>query len=434
MNPDIQRLEQQLDDFDANRRQDALTALWALARRGEIALPQPGGTVNLHSHTFYSYNVYGYSPSKFAWLARKVGLAVAGIVDFDALDGLAEFHEAGRLLGLKTVVSLESRVFVPEFFTRIINSPGEPGIAYHMGVGFTRATKHPILDEMRKGAAERNREMVGRVNRFLAPVKLDYEADVLPLTPNGNATERHICAAYERKAQQHFGVALEASAFWQDRLGDCPHDSAQLQALMRATLMKHNGVGCAPPDTGSFPWMVNMNRMVMDAGAIPTFAWLDGASEGEDAIEELLRVAMRTGVAAINIIPDRNFTRGMLDKRLKNLQHVIALAEQLGLLVFVGTEMNAPTQKFVDDFTVVELQPFVPVFLKGAYIAYAHTALERHARLGYVSSWARKCFNDVCAKNTFFEEVGRRLQPYREDRLDGLTADATPGAVLDKIK
>jgi hypothetical protein len=44
----------------------------------------------LHAHTFFSYNAYGYSPSHFAFLARIRGLAVAGIVDFDMLDGMEE--------------------------------------------------------------------------------------------------------------------------------------------------------------------------------------------------------------------------------------------------------------------------------------------------------------------------------------------------------
>src|SRR5208282_4500782 len=113
----------------------------------------------------------GYSPSKFAWLARKAGLAAAGIVDFDVLDALEEFLAAGRLLGLKTCVSLESRTFVPEFATRVINSPGEPGIAYHMGVGFTSAAPHPFLTQMRQAAARRTRDLLVRVNRFMRPVE-----------------------------------------------------------------------------------------------------------------------------------------------------------------------------------------------------------------------------------------------------------------------
>ena len=150
----IEQLEQRLDSYNPAERRQALSALCAMVEAGKITLPAPGTDVNLHAHTFFSYNAYGYSPSKYAWLARKAGLAVAGIVDFDVLDALEEFLEAGRLVGLKTCVSLESRVYVPEFATRVINSPGEPGVAYHMGVGFTAAVRHPFLASMRM-AAER---------------------------------------------------------------------------------------------------------------------------------------------------------------------------------------------------------------------------------------------------------------------------------------
>src|SRR5208282_5040994 len=102
-------LEHQLDSFDRATRQRALAELAQMAADGAIELPEAGSAVNLHAHTFYSYNAYGYSPSKFAWLARRAGLAAAGIVDFDVLDALEEFQQAGRLLGLKTCVSLESR-------------------------------------------------------------------------------------------------------------------------------------------------------------------------------------------------------------------------------------------------------------------------------------------------------------------------------------
>src|SRR5271157_4386014 len=182
-------------------------ALCRLAEEGQLRLPPPGDHVNLHAHTFFSYNAYGYSPSKFAWLARKAGLAAAGIVEFDVLDGLEEFLAAGRAVGLKTCVSLESRVYVPEFATRVINSPGEPGISYHMGAGFPRAVPDPFLSAMRAAAAQRTQDLLARVNGYMRPVELDYEKDVLPLTPKGNATERHLCEAFERKAAQLFPAA-----------------------------------------------------------------------------------------------------------------------------------------------------------------------------------------------------------------------------------
>jgi len=75
----IEELENRLDSFDPGERKQALTALCEKVRAGEIDLPKAGTDVNLHCHTFFSYNTYGYSPSKFAWLARKAGLAVASL-------------------------------------------------------------------------------------------------------------------------------------------------------------------------------------------------------------------------------------------------------------------------------------------------------------------------------------------------------------------
>lgn len=200
----VEQLEEGLDSFDAHERNEALKGLWGKAQKGEIELPAETSFVNLHCHTFFSYNTYGYSPSKFAWLAKKSGLVYAGVVDFDVLDGVDEFLAVAKLLNLKGCAGMESRVFVPEFATRVINSPGEPGIAYHMGIGFPKGTLSPSLKKFQMGlfdtAQQRNRELIGRVNTYLSPVEINYEKDVLPLTPAGNATERHICLAYARKA------------------------------------------------------------------------------------------------------------------------------------------------------------------------------------------------------------------------------------------
>jgi len=427
-------LERQLDSFDHRRRWVALSTLSRRAAEGSGAPAKAGTDVNLHAHTFFSYNAYGYSPSKFAWMARKAGLAVAGIVDFDVLDAADEFLEAGRLVGLKTCVSLESRVFVPEFATRVINSPGEPGVAYHMGVGFTKAIQHPFLTGMRDAAAQRTRDMVVRVNTYMRPVELDYEKDVVPLTPNGNATERHLCEAYERKAVRVFPDAAQRAAYWTEKLGDAPPTGAKLQNLIRVKTMKKGGIGYVQPGEGSFPLMADMNRFVLETGAIPTLAWLDGTSEGETCIEELFLVGMKSGAAALNIIPDRNYTPGVKDQKLQNLYDVVALAEKHHFPIIVGTEMNSPGHKFVDSFATEELKPLAAVFLRGAHIVYAHSVLQRQCGLGYLSSWAGKAFAATAAKNDFFETLGRELLPATEERLRNLTASAAPEQILAKIR
>jgi len=439
----IDKLELQLDSFDAGERKQALTALWEMARTGEIELPENNTYVNLHLHTFYSYNACGYSPSKIAWKARKRGLAVTGIVDFDVFDGLEEFLEAAKLIGVKGCVGMETRVYVPEFADKEITSPGEPGITYHMGVGFSDSVVPDAFvnfkSDLKKTVQKRNRDLIGRVNEYLSPVELDFEKDVCPLTPSGNATERHICLAYAQKARSIFADDKALAAFWQEKIGITIDDSAELeganlQGTIRSKTMKRGGVGYVQAGEGSFPTMSDTNEFILGAGGIPTFTWLNGLSDGEKEIEKLLEIAMSTGVAAINIIPDRNFTAGVKDEKLANLQHVVKLAVSLDLPIVVGTEMNSPGLKFVDDLDSEELSPMAPIFLKGAHIVYAHSVMQKQLSLGYLSDWAKDNFTTTAGKNDFYEKVGTLLDPAKEDLLSELEGTKiTPEQILEKI-
>jgi hypothetical protein len=428
-----------LNDFDPEVRRDALDALNAATLRGDIELPASRPWFNLHCHSFFSYNGYGMSPSALAWMAKTLGLELVGLVDFDVLDGLDEFLAAGQTLGIKTCVSVESRVYVPEFSRRVINSPGEPGISYHMGVGFSRPSfdgkAQVFLNNMRRRAAERNRELVDRVTPFLSPLDFDYTRDVEPLTPRGNATERHICQAYAERAAKQFATPDALRAFWTEKLGPLPEsvdlpDGAVLQGLIRAKTMKQGGVGYVQPGEGSFPELAEMNRFVLATGALPTLTWLDGTSDGEQALEELAATAAATGAVALNIIPDRNFTAGQADRKLENLYEVVALARRLHWPVVIGTEMNSPGLKQVDDLDSVELAPVRDDFYRGAHIVYGHSVLLRQAGLGYLSEWAKRRFERPAEKNDFYEQLGRQLDPKNESCLSGANEQTSPKEIL----
>jgi hypothetical protein len=340
---------------------------------------------------------------------------------------------------LKGCSGLETRVYVPEFSTRVINSPGEPGISYHMGVGFPSAkvpaSERDFLTGLKETAQKRNLDLMARVNEYLRPIELDWERDLLPLTPASNATERHMCLAYARKAAEQFGEGKALAEFWAGKLGvgaqtlDVP-EGRNLLNMIRAKTMKRGGVGYVQPDKGSFPLMADTNRFILACGGMPTHTWLDGTSDGEQAIEELLDVAMSTGAVAINVIPDRNYTPGHQDEKVKNLYTVIEVAQRRNLVVVGGTEMNSPGQKFVDDFSSDELAPLLPVFLKGAQIVYAHSVLQQQCGLGYTSEWARQRFQDRAARNDFFAALGRSMQPDQETNLAGLSEAPTPEEVL----
>ena len=227
--------------------------------------------------------------------------------------------------------------------------------------------------------------------------------------------------------------------FWYDKLGikfeseELPEGKNLLNTI-RAKTIKKGGIGYVTPDKKSFPLLADTNKFFLETGAIPTLAWLDGTSEAERDIENLLEIAIKNGVAAINIIPDRNYKPGVKDEKLENLYRTVELAQELHLPVIVGTEMNSPGQKFVDSFNTKELSLLVPVFLKGAHIIYAHSVLQRYCGLGYTSIWAEQNFNNVEKKNNFFEKLGLLLEPEYEERCCDFNNDTLPQQILTEFE
>ena len=424
MAADQSALEAQLDSFDPQQRQEALQALAEQAASGAIQVQAERDWLNLHCHSFCSYNGYGASPSRLVWEAKKLGLFAVGLVDFDVLDGVDEFHAAGRTLSMRTTAGMETRVYIPEFSTREINSPGEPGVAYHMGSGFVSgstgdAATSAVLDDLRARARARNLQVLDAVNPFLDPVSLDYDADVVPMTPFGVATERHLCAAYQAKGEAVFADEAERTQFWSDKLGsDCAGlDAAKLQALIRSKTMKRGGIGYQQPDEGTFPLMSSVNKASLALGAIPTLTWLDGTREGEAALDEMMDLQAADGVCAVNIVPDRNWNIADADdKKLKiaKLEEFVAAADKRGWPVQIGTELNAPGLKWVDDFDAPELANVVDSFRRGARIMFGHSVAQAANGQGYTSAWAAEQFADVEAKNAYYADLGEKTSSLPE--------------------
>jgi hypothetical protein len=444
---DLGDLEARLNDFDPDVRAAALAQLISQAQRGALALEPETDVVNMHCHTFFSFNAYGHSPTSLAWLAKRRGFKLMGIVDFDVLDGVDEFLDACEALGVRGSAGIETRVYLPEFAVREINSPSEPGVSYHMGIGFT-SSQVPgavagLLDDLRQRAARRNRDMVDRVNAHLAPVAIDYDRDVLPLTPAGSATERHIVVAYVKAAERI--VPTAQVEFWAGKLGVAPdqiaaliHDAPKFQNLIRARLMKRGGVGYVQPSPDTFPTVEEFHQLIVTCGALPCAAWLDGTSEGEQAIEELLDLLIGKGVVALNIVPDRNWniadpqTRRL---RVRNLYDLVHLAQDLALPLNVGTEMNSFGQKLVDDFDSPELAPLQQAFLDGAHFIYGHTVMQRALGWGYQSEWAKARFPSRRGRNEFYTQIGYRVPPGRAGvaQLERLDPTMSPADVLSKL-
>lgn len=444
--PNIDSLEASLNSFSADERSHALNRLVGLTQQEILATTPVKQAANMHCHTFYSFNAYGYSPSGLAWMAKKNGYPLLGIVDFDVLDAVDEFLDACLTAGVRGSAALETRVFIPEFATREINSPGEPGVYYYMGIGFTSSSAPEegaeILADMRLRAKQRNIAMMERLNAYLDSVRLDYQRDVLPLTPAGNATERHMLEAYTKTAS----TLSDPVGFWAEKLKlPLEQVAAQIknmpvfQNTIRSKLMKRGGVGYAQPDKGTFPTLDQVTRMITACQALPCAAWVDGTSAGEQAMPELLDLLINRGVAALNIVPDRNWN--ISDPQVKqikvnNLYQVVDLARQLDLPLNIGTEMNTYGQKLMDDFDTPELAPVRKAFLDGAYFIYGHTMVQRASGLGYQSQWAQNFLPTRRAKNEFYTRLGKLIPPGHASltRLKEIPGDASPEDYLRRLE
>ncbi len=414
-----------LVDPDPTVRSRALEALLSARQKGLLPRPEPRAVVNMHCHTFFSYNGYGHSPSSLAWLAAEEGWRGLGTVDFDVLDGVHETLDACERVGVRAASGLETRAYVPEFSQWDINSPGEPGVCYHVGLGFVAAEAPPaaarILAEMRRGAQRRNREMVAHINAHLEPVTIDYDRDVLPLTPAGNATERHILVAYDAASRRVYPHVAQRIAFWAARLGVSEQAVAATLTpepspsdLIRSRLMKRGGVGYAQPDEGTFPPLADVVHAIAACGAVPVCAWLDGASDGERRMDGLLDLMIGLGIGALNIIPDRNWNYpdpSVREAKVRELYAVMELARAKDLPVIVGTEMNKAGQPLMDDLAGDALRPMLPEFLRGADWITGHSLLERALGRGVQSAWATKHLPTRNERNAYYAELGAAATP-----------------------
>lgn len=426
----------ELDSFDPAARRRALDAL-AEADFPPLADPP---RFNLHMHSFFSFNADGHSPSRLAWAARRAGFYAAGLCDFDVLDGLEEFLRAGALLELRAAVCLETRVFVRELADAEINSPGEPGVMYFMGAGFPRAPDAgapaaAALAALRRRAGDRNRALARRINERLPAVAVDYDADVVPLSPGGCPTERHLVRAYRLKARSRFDGAALAD-FWagvmkreQAAVAALAGDQPAMEDAIRSALAKRGGIGYRQPDAGAFPPADEFIAWTLDCGAIPMATWLDGLSPGEQDADAMLDCMFAKGARALNIIPDRNHRVADPAARalkLRKLAEIVAAAEKRRLPINIGTELNKEGQPFADDTGCEALRPYRDAFLRGARMMIGQTLLARYAGFPFAGAQADAEFgNDRKRRNSLFEAAGALppLDRVRADRLENMGAE-----------
>ena len=379
MNPG--QMIEDLSSFDKKTREEALSEVAGMVKAGQIEKAQVVKPwINLHLHTFHSYNYNNWSPSRVIFEGWRTGLEYTGTVDFDTLAGLEETLHAGKLLGMRVTGGFESRVFIEEMKDTVINSPKEPGIYYLCGKGFKKTPDRNseagrFFAGMLDISQNRNKQVIAKLNAHLKEAQVDYTGDVLPLTPSGNPTERHIIEAYVKKSEAVCGGSVDR--FWAGVL-NLPVDNvcnlrtkkgADFQETLRKALIKYGGPGYVKPERESFPLFDDTVRMIEKAGGIPTGTWLDGTNPGEAEPEKLMDFLKGKGIKAITVIPDRNCNIANPEEKktkIKKLNEFMDACTKKQMPVVCGTEMNKHGQPFVDDFNNPALSSYLSYFLSSA--------------------------------------------------------------------
>ncbi len=444
-NKDWAQREARLNDFDPAVRRDTLAACAAL-RPESAASGAPA--INMHCHSFFSYNADGWSPSRIVWEAHKAGWYAAALCDFDVLDGLDEFLGAARTVGLRAAVHLETRAFVTEWADREINSPGEPGVTYIMGGGFVTppaagTAEQAQLARFRAGAQERNEALIARINARLPDIAIHTARDVKPLTPAGVPTERHIIAAYVARAERKFPEPERRAAFWAPLLGfgdnrqdclDLLRDRPALEERVRGALAKKGGIGYVQPTAANFPTLDAFVQWVLACHALPLITWLDGTRGGEADCAAMMDLYTGKGCVGLNIIPDRNW-KGKSDEertlKIAKLDEVVREAVRRDLPINIGTEMNRLGLPLADDLEGPVLSRHREAFIQGAQIMVGQTILATYADMPYTGPRAAAAYPTRAARNAGFAAVGA-LPPMTHELADRLL-DAGPERALGML-
>ena len=120
--------------------------------------------IDLHVHSTASDGTY--TPKEVAELAKKIGLSAIALTDHDTIDGLQEFQETGKALGMETIAGIEFAALWPQHHRPEIHI---------VGLGFD--PKHPALlermTEIKESRDIRNQKMCEKLSSIGLHITLE---------------------------------------------------------------------------------------------------------------------------------------------------------------------------------------------------------------------------------------------------------------------
>ncbi len=416
-------LFEQLNASDKETRLSALRELKAMHDAGTLPMPPETNFVNNHIHTTYSFSPY--SPTKALYMAWKNGLKTAGIMDHDSASGAKEFIEAGEILQMPVTCGIECRVdaSATALGGRRINNPDQCSIAYvamhgipHQNIDAVNAWLAPY----RAHRDERNRKMCENITRLVAHagLKLDYDADVLPISchaEGGSVTERHILFALAKKITARFPQPEQVLAFLTDELGIAVSEKAKGQILGgRETpdFYEYDILGVLKSDmvekfyipaTDECPSVKDFIAMVRSMGGISAYAYLGDVGDSvtgdkkaqkfeDDYLPLLFATLKEQGFDAVTYMPTRN-TRAQLER-------IIGMCKENGLFEISGEDINSPRQSFLCGALEEPM--------------FAHLVDATYALIGHETAASEDLSRAMFSEQTrtAYPEIAKRVQAY----------------------
>jgi hypothetical protein len=270
-------------------------------------------------------------------------------------------------VGIATTCGIECRVSLDgtPLAGRRLNNPDQNGIAY-MAIHSVMPNQIDFVQEtfapLRAKRNVRNRAMVERINKLIAPlgIDLDFERDVLPCSlydQGGTVTERHILWALAGKLIAAFGVSglkdvLEKLdiPLGESQKAKLAAENVSLQYDILGLLKAHLVAKFYIPATEECLQLSELVQIAEQAGAIVCYAYLGDVAESvtgdkrreqyEDGfLDELFVVLKAEGVRGVTYMPSRN-----TEAQIKRIQ---ALCAEYGMIEISGEDINSPRQSFI---------------------------------------------------------------------------------------
>ena len=353
-----------LNKLNAPTKEERLANLQEALKTAQFppAAPQ---YINNHIHTIYSFSPY--SPTAAVYAAKMEGLCTAGIIDHDSISGAKEFLEAAKLADLPVTVGMECRVSMAgtALDGRRTNNPDQVGVSYMT----IQSVPHDRIDELnaffapyRAAREQRNRKMVGNIDRLLPGIGLDYDRDVRPISQareGGSVTERHLMYALAQKMVEKAGkgqgmveylasIGLNLSDKQKAQMLDVeyPFYEYDLLGILKSAFVPSVYVDAAD----ECPHIRDVAALCQRIDALACYAYLGDVTTSvtgdkkaqkfeDDYLDEVIACIKDCGIRAVTYMPTRNTP--------EQLERIRRLCGENGLVEVSGEDINSPRQSFV---------------------------------------------------------------------------------------